>query len=98
MRLALPTSVTELGDQAFSRCASLGELIIPEDSRLETIGTMCFMKTALREVELPPGLKIVKHKAFFACENLKIVYSEGARIPGASDCIGPSVLVGYPKR
>ena len=83
---------------AFRRCEALTELVVPNDSRLETIRDHCFARTGLREIELPSGLRKIGSEAFLMCKELRVVYVEGARLPGAEKYFDAQVVIGPPRR
>ena len=77
-KIAIPSSVTALEDQAFTHCHRLKKVAFQSDSRLEQIGDGCFFSSGLEEFVAPPGLKKIGEGAFCSCENLRrVVLNEG---------------------
>ena len=66
--VSLPSSLTYLGDNAFSRTA-LKSLTLPEG--LAVIGMGAFRETPLETVRLPDSLKVIGAFAFSCCKKLK---------------------------
>ena len=72
----IPTSVTVLGDEAFSGCENLKRVTFANDSRLEEIGRMCFYGNAFEEITLLKTLKRIGEDALSECKSLKKVCVE----------------------
>ena len=47
-RLVVPSSVRELGDEAFGGCEGLREVVFEPGSRLKSIEEWCFGKSGIR--------------------------------------------------
>lgn len=62
--IAIPDSVTVIGEQAFNGCTSLTEVNIPKNSKLETIGDGAFYDTRVLKMYLPGGVKTLGVGAF----------------------------------
>lgn len=62
--IAIPDSVTVIGEQAFNRCTSLKEVNISKNSKLETIGDGAFYDTRVLKMYLPGGVKTLGSGAF----------------------------------
>lgn len=68
--IALPDSITVIGDHAFAGCSSLEEIDLPAE--LLEIGCNAFYACAtLRELTLPSTLQHVRQGAFAACTALQ---------------------------
>lgn len=66
-----PPSLEELGDYAFSGCASLESVDLGEG--LRTIGKGCFEKSGLRSVQVPQNVVEIGDDAFLRCGALRKV-------------------------
>lgn len=62
--LSLPKSLKTIGQKAFYKNQKLKQVTIAEGSLLETLENQCFCNTALKEVQLPEGLKLIGEQAF----------------------------------
>ena len=70
--IALPETVIEIGNRAFSSCKSLESLRLP--SKLETIKSYAFNNcTSLVTVIFPENLKKIEGYAFYGCSSLKSI-------------------------
>ncbi len=70
--LRLPKSLRAIDDGLFYRCETLKNVVIPEDSRLETIGGNAFTDCyALERFDWPKSLKSIGGSAFQRCRSLK---------------------------
>ena len=71
MILVIPSSVTNIAPYAFYACKSIGIVTIPDDSKLETIGTNAFAECKnLISINLPISVKNVYSDAFVGCKRL----------------------------
>ncbi len=75
-KIVIPASVQRIGEQAFSSCYYLEELLFEEGSQLQRIGSRAFFDTKLTEVVIPPSVKEIRGSAFRDCE-----YLQTAKIP-----------------
>ena len=82
----IPSSVTSIGDHAFSYCDSLSEIVIP--SSVTSIGDHAFSYCdSLSEIVIPSSVTSIGDSAFSYCRSLpKIV------IPSSVTSIGDSVF------
>lgn len=63
--VTLSSTVKEIGTEAFGRCQSLSELIIPENSCLESIGSRALNETyKLKSLTLASGILTIGEEAF----------------------------------
>ena len=78
----IPTTVTAIGDYAFSGCSTLADIDIPVG--VTSIGDFAFRDcSALRSISLPEGMTSIGPSAFFDCKALQRV-----DIPSTVDFIG----------
>ena len=84
MSINLPEGLTDIGQQAFSWCASLSKLSLPDG--LKVIGSLAFSNTGITEIELPASLesfggsgayndefKYYDNGAFYDCNLVSVV-------------------------
>ena len=71
--IALPASLRMLGNCVFWKCKGLKRVTLPEGSRLETLGEMCFAETGVCEFLAPASLRQIKDGAFQNCSELTLV-------------------------
>lgn len=81
--MILPDSVKVLSNFAFVNCVNLEKINLPEG--IEEIGSWALASTGIREVSLPPSLKVLKTQAFSQCEQLTDVTID---CPALSDVFG----------
>ena len=80
----IPSSVTSIGNDAFSKCSSLSKIVIP--SSVTSIGEMAFMDCdSLSEIVIPSSVTSIGDSAFYRCkfpDNLKqeLIFRFGDRI------------------
>ena len=84
----IPSSVTSIGDSAFSDCSSLSKIVIP--SSVTSIGDSAFWGCrSLSEIVIPPSVTSIGDSAFSDCSSLsKIV------IPSSVTSIGDRAFLG----
>ena len=84
----IPSSVTSIGDSAFSCCSFLSEIVIP--SSVNSIGNSAFSSCrSLSEIVIPSSVNSIGNSAFSSCRSLsKIV------IPDSVNSIGNSAFSG----
>ena len=72
----LPEGIKGIGNNAFSRCRKLNEIILQEG--LTRIGSKAFSScSGIPEIELPSSLTNVGSYAFNGCKALKSIRSQG---------------------
>lgn len=82
-KVTIPTSVTKIGDRAFSGC-SLTEVTFAPNSALRTLGESAFAyNTKLPEITLPDGLEMIGARAFDGAGRLSSI-----AIPASVTSIG----------
>ena len=92
----IPSSVTSIGDGAFSSCDSLSEIVIP--SSVTSIGDSAFWGChSLSEIVIPPSVTSIGDGAFWGCRSLsEIVIPPSVTSIGDrafSDCYSLSEIV-----
>jgi len=85
--VSLPEGVTEICEGAFNICSSLESINFP--STLTEIKMAAFQQTALKNIVLPEGLKVLGIFVFEACESLKT-----AQLPNSLEEIGKCAFQG----
>ena len=79
---AIPSSVTSIGDGAFSCCNSLSEIVIP--SSVTSIGDGAFLGCrSLSEIVIPSSVTRIGEAAFYGCDSLSEIV-----IPSSVTSIG----------
>ena len=68
--MTIPASVKKIGKEAFRGCQQLREVRFAESSNLKFIGELCFAHSGIREIEVPPSLRVMAHNAFEECRNM----------------------------
>ena len=58
----MPSSLKEIGCEAFRWCRNLNEIALPEG--LEIIGVGCFRDTVIKEITIPKSVKSIGMAAF----------------------------------
>ena len=82
----IPSSVTSIGDSAFSCCRSLSEIVIP--SCVTSIGDSAFSScSSLSEIVIPSSVTSIGDWAFFGCDSLSEIV-----IPSCVTSIGDSAF------
>lgn len=80
-QIALPDSITVIGDYAFCGCKDLKSVAFGKE--LQTIGECAFKETALEELDLPETVTLVKDEAFGFTKQLKyVVIPKSAKLTG----------------
>lgn len=72
-RVFIHRNVVAIEEDAFQGWASLREVIIAPDSRLERVATRAFAGTALETFSAPDSLREIGVQAFANCRNLRTV-------------------------
>ena len=82
----IPSSVTSIGDSAFSSCNSLSEIVIP--SSVTSIGDSAFSScNSLSEIVIPSSVTSIGDSAFSSCNSLSEIV-----IPSSVTSIGDSAF------
>ena len=83
MNTTIPSTVTAIGDYAFSRCSTLAGIDIP--AAVTMVGDFAFRNCAsLRNISIGEGVTSIGASAFFDCTALQRV-----EIPASVESIGP---------
>jgi hypothetical protein len=78
--VVIPNTVTNIGNSAFSDCASLTNIDIPDS--VTSIGQFAFeLCRSLTAVIIPGSVTSIGREAFYQCEDLKAVYFQGDAPP-----------------
>lgn len=72
----IPSSVTGIANNAFSRNSVVKAIAFEKDSQLEYIGEAAFYLSSLMYIEIPASVKTIEKLAFCSASNLKGVYFE----------------------
>jgi len=101
LEIAIPASVTSIGDQAFANTADLFLVSIGAESTLEMIGTEAFSASGLEEFTIPARVSSIGDNAFANLPFLKqfIVDPENADFESDSGVLftaGKTKLIQYP--
>ncbi len=82
--MAIPNSVSEIGESAFSNCSSVETLTLSKS--LKTIGAGAFSDcVALKDLTLPNSVTEIGNSAFFSCKCLSsVIIPDSVRTIGAS--------------
>ncbi len=84
-------TITEIGQKAFSGCASLCSIELPDS--IETIENLAFEGcTGLKEIEIPKGIRNIRGEAFRGCSGL-----EKVRMKNSPEVIGRYAFEGCTK-
>ena len=68
--VVVPDGVETIGNICFSNCYNLTSVILP--SSLKEIGTGAFQGTALKEIEIPSGVKVIESFTFQSYQLVKV--------------------------
>lgn len=92
--ISVPSSVAEVGPEAFCECGALRRITFAGDSRLGAIKADCFRGAGLEEITIPKGVTRMEDRAFSGCEKLKrISFQNGSLLEQiGSGCFGDSGL------
>lgn len=89
--VTLPSTLKEIGDQAFANCISLTGVTIPES--VEKIGSSFWSCEGLTEISIPGSVKTLAGSSFYSCKNLKsISIAEGLKTIGRMTFYGCKAL------
>ncbi len=90
--MKLSKGITEIGNNAFSRCSSLTSIMIPEGVTVIGEGTF-YDCSKLESIDLPNGVTEIGNYAFSGCSSLtSIVIPEGVTVIGEGTFYGCSKL------
>jgi hypothetical protein len=78
----IPSTVTEIGDNAFSECSKLKSVTISKKAKLQRIGQYAFVHcTSLKEIYI--NAETVEDKAFAYCSSLaKVTFGDSVKVIG----------------
>ena len=87
-RIEIPSSVTSIGEWAFSHCSALETVTFEDNSQLESIGSYAFQScSALTSIEIPSRVTSIGSGAFSSCSNLTSI-----EIPNSVTSIGSAAF------
>lgn len=69
--IVIPEGVTEIENEAFSKCKSLETVSLPNS--LERIYYNAFQYSNISSISIPAGVKYIYDDAFYGCENLSTI-------------------------
>lgn len=85
----IPSTVTTIGEDAFSFCSSLESITFSEPSQLQCIGLWAFTEcSALTSINIPGSVTSIEYDAFFYCENLKDITVNWTDLSGVNTDAG----------
>lgn len=71
--ISIPSSLTKIEKECFSRCEISGNIEIPKNSKLQIIDDYAFYNSTISSIWIPPQVTKIGFKAFCKCKNLKHV-------------------------
>ena len=78
-KVTVSKNIRILGE--FSGCENLTEVMIPEDSALESFSTDAFSKTAIQTLSIPANVTELPERLFYDCKNLTAVtFAEDSKL------------------
>ncbi len=85
--IEIPSTVTSIGDYAFSSCSNLERLMFAKESRLNTIDDYAFKScSSLTSVTIPNTVTSIGNYAFSSCSNiLKFAFEENSQLNSIGD-------------
>lgn len=95
VNVTLPSTLKNLGDQAFYNCYDIKTMVIPEGT--ETLGSAFYNCSGLTEIAVPASISAIGNSAFSGCKALtKVTLNEGLKSIDNSafyNCLGLEELV-----
>ena len=70
LSIAIPDSVTTIGDNAFRSCSNLTSCTLPNNTNFTVIPTRCFRQSGLTSIEIPDSVTEIGNEAFYVANNL----------------------------
>ncbi|MBQ8719573.1 MAG: leucine-rich repeat protein [Clostridia bacterium] len=83
--ITIPSTVTKIGDQAFSMCVGLESVIFTEGSQLTTIGSKAFYGAGLNGIALPTNVTSLGNQAFQNCDKLEEMDLSATKLTSIGD-------------
>ena len=77
--VTLPSTLTSLGSTCFSWCSSLANVILPENAKFTELPTYAFNECALKTVEIPSTIEMIRARAFGVIPSLREVHFKAGR-------------------
>ncbi len=79
--VAVPSSVSKIGKNAFYHCCGLTEAAFAEDGNLDYIGERAFSGCAsLKSVQIPQRVTAIDTEAFYGCDLSGFIISNGSKL------------------
>ena len=80
--IAIPDSVTTIGEEAFCHCTNLESVLFSDQSRLQKIRVCAFYGChSLQSIIIPKSVTEIRHWAFNQCSKLKsVIFAEHSSI------------------
>ncbi|HEX3025910.1 MAG TPA: leucine-rich repeat domain-containing protein, partial [Clostridia bacterium] len=99
--IAIPGSVTTIGNRAFYQCAKLKSVTFGKNSPLNLIGEYAFFQcTALTAIVIPDGVTAIGNEAFQLCGIKSVTFGEGSKLKSigesAFECCGDLTQIRIP--
>lgn len=92
-KLIISNTVKKLGDEAFSDCVRLCEVVFEPGSQLETIGNWCFSCSGIEQIVIPKNVQSIENGVFYGCKGLRsLTFEDGSQLTH----VGMNVLVSTP--
>ena len=90
--VVIPDSVESIGNQAFSGCANLSSVQLPENEKFVTLSSRLFYECKkLKRVKIPNSIISIKDNVFNNCESL-----EDVNLPNKLNSISYQVFMNVP--
>lgn len=71
--IAIPSSVTLIGERAFYCCEKIRQIEIPYDSKIQEIGKDAFFNTDIKCITIPKSVTFIGKYVFSHCKRLSII-------------------------
>ena len=78
--MTIPSSVKEIGADAFRNCACLKRVTFASGNKLKKIESRCFYKSGIERIVIPKSAEEIQDNAFGYCKNLKEVVFEAGSV------------------
>jgi hypothetical protein len=82
--LVLPDSITSIGSMAFFSCGFTGELSLPENPNLTTLGTSAFANNNFSSIVIPNNIVTLGTQNFKDCNSCTLIICNYETAPNVS--------------